>query len=608
MLHDRVHFMMSFLFASYIEKYRESDFSMPYACGTTKVFFRAGAIEYLEALLDEFYLEKARKIQAWYRKEKAQRMYQKLKSSAILLQSASRRKVCSSVYQKQKRGAILLQSFHKGKEKRLAYETLRRSARVLQACIRSSQGLKMKRQKGAVRVQTFYRSAIAKETYQTSRNSAIRLQTFVRSHFATKRCMRKRHALAVIRGFFVAVLARKQFRRLRGADVDSKTHIRRAGSKKKSDAVSKSVPQTNDLPSSSGGGESDEDFDELYERCFDSSYSDRMEEELPVAQEMGSLRGNNQFSGSVSVVSSVASGERSGQLDQLEDPFVLDSGSVVLTHYSESGSEYRRRITDLKEEIMHVTEEADLHTQEIEREFDERLAEYEQEVLDLREVLRQSEEEKIKMKKELKSVKENNVKAILRLQQAIQETGSVRRECLIKITSVLDDANETRTTESSKFARELKLLKRDHDVKVRQLENVIRQLEEEVNKQRSSDKKVPEEVHRLARKLERLFSSEHILSVVDRARDRPDLTVSIVEGSISSKCRRTLYCLEDVVGSFVGRRGVPREPKAKRQTAIRTVEDRDDEAIGLQNQLVRAYEDIERLQLALERALTDSGL
>jgi hypothetical protein len=80
------------------------------------------------------------------------------------------------------------------------------------------------------------------------------------------------------------------------------------------------------------------------------------------------------------------------------------------------------------------------------------------------------------------------------------------------------------------------------------------------------------------------------LSVFVKALRRPDLTVSIVETFISSKCRKTLYRLEDVVNSYVG---------DGNQTKEFTVADSDDEAIGLQNQLVQAYEEIECLRLEL---------
>ena len=609
MLHDRVQIMMSLLFASFVEQYRDSDFSMPYACGKTKVFFRSGALEYLDNRLLEFLSGKAETVQKSYRRVKAQREYQKLRRAVVLLQTAHRMAVCGSTYQKTKKGITLLQAAYRGKKECLVYATLQQSARSVQT--------ESTRQEGAVRLQTWYRCTNTTKAFLTWRRGVVRVQTLIRSHLAAKRYLGMMRSLAVIQSFVLAVVARKRFLNLRDVTVVLQSRLR-AG--KASARCCREPSAFSDLSrrvgSSSGSsgddGADNDDFDHLYENCDQRSFSDSPGEELSSAQTIDDSAHDSQVSG-VSVLSSIATGGSqvlySNQLDQLEEPpIILDSASVLSPHLSDSGSEHRKRIKDLKDEIMHITAEADMHTQEIAREFDDRLAEYENEVLELRKVIRQGEEEKKKLKRELKVVKESNVKAIQRLQHAIQETGNVRKECLGKIASVLDDANETRKTEALQFSKELELLKRDQNNKVRQLEIVIRQLEAAIHKQRSSKQNDPEEVHRLARKLERLFSSEHILAVLDRARQRPDIAVSIVEGSISSKCRRTLYCLEDIVRSGGSRQRDKRqtERRAGRKDVKATVEDRDDEAIGLQNQLVRAYEDIERLQQALERALTDS--
>jgi hypothetical protein len=213
-------------------------------------------------------------------------------------------------------------------------------------------------------------------------------------------------------------------------------------------------------------------------------------------------------------------------------------------------------------------------------------------VLELRQVVAQYEEGKEAMQKEMASAQENYMKTIQLLQQGARETSDSHKEYLGKITKFIESSNESRKTETTRFAKELETGKHSRDAMIHALEQETQDLRSqiadyELSRAAVAAEDVPDEIHKLARKLERLFSSEHILSVIEAANRRPDKKVSSVETGISSKCRRTLYRLEDLVVSTVTRddRGI-KSPGG----------DCEAEAIGLQNQLVRAYEDIEQLQ------------
>jgi len=81
-----------------------------YACGRTKVYFRAGALESLESDRLEYYSLYATAIQKWYLCHALRLNFISLKCSAILVQAHSRRIIARNVFLAQKLSCIKIQS------------------------------------------------------------------------------------------------------------------------------------------------------------------------------------------------------------------------------------------------------------------------------------------------------------------------------------------------------------------------------------------------------------------------------------------------------------------------------------------------------------------
>ena len=72
------------------KKNRDGSKTMPFACGKTKVFFKAGAQDRLEHLRRQYYEKSARTIQCLFRKFSAMRLSPLKKEAVYKIQSFSR--------------------------------------------------------------------------------------------------------------------------------------------------------------------------------------------------------------------------------------------------------------------------------------------------------------------------------------------------------------------------------------------------------------------------------------------------------------------------------------------------------------------------------------
>eukprot|EP00986_Skeletonema_menzelii_P005796 scaffold2145_cov136-Skeletonema_menzelii.AAC.1 len=82
-----------------------------FACGKTKVYFRAGALEMIETIRQEHYAKAAIRLQAWIRPISLKKRYQKARRGFILLQSEVRRLLASKLFAKKLRCALIIQCF-----------------------------------------------------------------------------------------------------------------------------------------------------------------------------------------------------------------------------------------------------------------------------------------------------------------------------------------------------------------------------------------------------------------------------------------------------------------------------------------------------------------
>ena len=82
-----------------------------FACGKTKVYFRAGALEMIETIRQEHYAKAAIRLQAWIRPILLKQKFQKARHGVILLQSEVRRLLASKSLAKKLQSALAMQCF-----------------------------------------------------------------------------------------------------------------------------------------------------------------------------------------------------------------------------------------------------------------------------------------------------------------------------------------------------------------------------------------------------------------------------------------------------------------------------------------------------------------
>jgi myosin heavy subunit len=94
---------------------RSESRTMPFACGKTKVFFKAGAQDRLEELRIHYFKISALTIQAWTRKHAAMEIFDRAKRNVCIMQAFSRMAIARVKLQQQRRAATLLTAWVRGR-------------------------------------------------------------------------------------------------------------------------------------------------------------------------------------------------------------------------------------------------------------------------------------------------------------------------------------------------------------------------------------------------------------------------------------------------------------------------------------------------------------
>ncbi len=542
-LHDRACLMMTFIFANYVGSFDDDELGLPYACGKTNIYLRAGAVEHLESLRRSLFSNKSTVLQAWYRAKIQLRKHTLLRRSFISVQACYRSRKVRLQYLTLKSGILRLQAAFFSCQLRILYE---------------------KERSAAVAVQRWCRLLIAQ------RNAAFRIQSWFRQKTAERSLKRKGHAALMVQSLFRARFAQRKANRLRCAAL-TLTSLARMALVRRRHADARQASMTRYCTTQEfGHDKAHMSITEDTQGHFDAQCGFGPEAEMEATD-------HNK--------------NRKAIRDEMCTIDLTDSERTICRYCNQlrhdDSSVSRQRIRDLRQEIVHVTEEAELHNRLVEAEFEERLADYESEVLQLQKNVAYLEAEKNALLAQIDTVQINYTKTIKLLQRGMRDTTNSHKEYLAKIMSQLERSNEQRKAETARFSEELQSMKNSSDAKIQTLEtenNVLRNALDEHERLRqfiSEKADVMREVQRFSRKLEKLLSPQQIQLALDSAGNDAGQRHAVIEKHISAKCRKTLYHLEDLIMHTLN----TRSPNGI-----------EEEIIGLQNQLVRAYEDNEQLQ------------
>jgi myosin heavy subunit len=227
-------------------------------------------------------------------------------------------------------------------------------------------------------------------------------------------------------------------------------------------------------------------------------------------------------------------------------------------------------VEELQQNILHL----EMHNQGMEIEFEERLAEYELEVLVLRQQLEVSNKEKAALRTEMEA-SDRNVRSLKDEIRRLQES---HKGYLEKVVRAVEKAN-------AEHSKSVEAMKQSRDYHLAQLEAEVESLRQRQSLADLTPSKKHEKIKRLARKLEKIMSPTFISEQLSSASSRP-IPVDTIEECVSSNARNILYRLEDLCAISQG--------DCTSQEANVEVNDMD-------RRLVCAYEEIEMLSSELRR-------
>jgi len=615
--HDKAQVLMSAAFAPIIQKYRDSDFSMPFACGHTKVYFRAGALEELDQLRNECISLAALHIQNFFRMSAMKQMYRLVLQGIVLLQAESRRRTQEVLFQRKRESAVLIQTEVRRAIGQSNFLLMKECALVIEEWFRAVllhlryQRLKRSTQK----IITWSRMQIARRRYNTILQSATTIQAYTRGmeprySFCMKRWAqvtisrwwkpifvrlqhtRIREAAAVITVWGHSKIARLRFMRLQNAIVQLQARVRceqlsRGYVREKQAAQiitgwSRALLVQKLLKRTQAAGKVITEW--AHSRihrvaflqtkgaatiltCWYRTRKERMRY-LDIQRAASLVRSRRRSLESQQLVAKRHSAARKIQA------VVRSRHHKKRTSLEEELEQYKNKVQVLQSTIATVTAESALHMEEVEAEYEERLGEYEDEVLLLRQAIERHEVEKVKLKEEIVA----NVENVGNLKTGIQSMQESHRDYLNKVMRAIEKAN-------AENAKALDLVKQDRDARVNELTTEIRMLRAGNHPE---TQKRNYDINRLARKLEKLIAPDYIVAMAEKASAHGMTTVECVEEKVSSKARKIIYRLEDKLSASPN---TMRGDKVSEQDA-----DKNRCIEKLQQQLVRAYEEIEAMQ------------
>jgi myosin-5 len=157
-----VDYMLRQLLATMAEKQRNGTLAMPFQCGNTRVYFRAGALEHLETKRLAYYTKRVVTIQRCVRKIQGQAAYTLMRESIIKAQAVVRAMLAYKRLQRQKSAAVKLQCW----------------VRMLQA---ASLLISLKSNHAATVIQSTWRSTSRLGQMHKYRKAAVVIQKAVRN-------------------------------------------------------------------------------------------------------------------------------------------------------------------------------------------------------------------------------------------------------------------------------------------------------------------------------------------------------------------------------------------------------------------------------------------
>jgi hypothetical protein len=698
-------FMMSALYSPHIKKFRSSDFTMPFAVGKTKVYYRAGALEVLEGQRSDYFFRQATIIQAWLRGALVTKKVTHKQRAVVAVQAFIRMTIKRATFISEKCAAIAIQTASRRRtakalfrQAKVAYARKQAAIRVQSVCRMWIEECNYGRLLAAIAIQRIYRMQAQRNAFLRKKNLAECLGVAWKRHKLRTRANCKGQAATIIASFCRARIARKRSR----ATVLIQSVIRQwvardhllimkgavyaienwwVQTKEKQKRIPQIVSLTSGRSLRAGAATkiqatyrmlrtiigvrfmlkqkrridaakriqltarqhitrmSDERIRRQKRRVFAAIQVQCAIRSLLAKQRMELIKmrnaktwlgatGRTRQAAATKIQALVrgflaktfpralrskpthTSAAIKGDLKS-EEPQNIDERPCSLTSTEECArfvhiecnlneerltrdiEQYKANISSLKQEIRQITESAELHAQEMEDDFDDRISGYEEEVLSLKETIARLNQEKRDQRAAMEKAEENYVKNVKRLQNELKKIQGGHRDYLDKIMALLDDTEAAQKHELSRILEELELVKRDRDSKISSLKQEI-QLLRTIGIGSIKESSRSERAQKLSSKLYACLAPDKLVLLFKEAQQQQELsTVAYIEDHISLKARRMISYLEEIVSLA--------EFEAMEKSKV--LADAEQKLNALQQQLVCAYEEIEYSRLNNDGAI-----
>jgi myosin heavy subunit len=216
---DKVRHVLTKWLRPMSKKNRDGTRTLPFACGKTKVFFKAGAQDRLEQLRSAFFERSALTIQSWTRKQAAIRLLALKKASMYTIQSFGRMAIIKWRFRGQKKASTMISSWIRCQWATRKFHTQRRSAIRMQSSWRKTKELKKfhKFKASLILVQSLIRMSMQSKNFHKLKGSLILVQSVIRMSLARRNLHEQQCAATKIANWQRMVSDQANYRRERAA-------------------------------------------------------------------------------------------------------------------------------------------------------------------------------------------------------------------------------------------------------------------------------------------------------------------------------------------------------------------------------------------------------
>ena len=389
---------------------------LAFACGNTRVYFRAGALEFLETKRLDYYTHRVILIQNWIRQLQAQERYLSMRQAAIRIQAMARGRLEWQRYQVIKLACIRLTSWIRG----------RQAAALVQG---------MREDRAAVHIQSTWRTMSKAHQLSRMKKAAIVIQRAIRNK-------------------------------------ETRDHV----SCKLAEAVQQARMDNKllGLKKGIGGRQVKAELLREVESMFDYLSGEMATLRKSNSEMKAQLRVADEEKRELETRAETA--EAAATASRLQATSIAKSSSKL----NKAIEDYKHEMVGLKKHMKVLESQRTEEVASVKVDYDRIIREKDEEIDELKVTItrnkKQHELESMQVQRHATKVEERNVTEILRLKDELRRTQESHHDYLAKLMDVLETTHQAREQETKRIAYELLVVKEEKDTQIHDLRQEVETL------------------------------------------------------------------------------------------------------------------------------------